>query len=89
MPVTSKPTSTRQGPLGKTKELALKKGQNTKIHLAVNSHSLPVRIAVTAGTVADCTQPLSLVAGLKAQVFLADRGYDTDAIVEGKQKEGM
>jgi transposase len=29
------------------------------------------------------------VAGLKAQVFIADRGYDTDAIVEGKQKEGM
>ena len=29
------------------------------------------------------------MAGLKAQVFIADRGYDTDAIVEGKQKEGM
>ena len=29
------------------------------------------------------------MAGLKAQVFIADRGYDTDTIVEGKQKEGM
>ena len=29
------------------------------------------------------------MAGLKAQVFIADRGYDTDAIVERKQKEGM
>jgi transposase len=29
------------------------------------------------------------VEGLKAQVFIANRGYDTDAIVEGKQKEGM
>lgn len=42
---------------------------------------MPVRIIVTAGTVADCTQALMLIDGLDAQYLLADRGYDTDAIV--------
>lgn len=66
-----------------------KRGRNSKIHLAVDSFGLPVRVAVTAGTVADCTQALPLVEGLKADAFLADRGYDTDAIVEGVQNAGM
>ena len=66
-----------------------KRGRNSKIHLAVDSFGLPVRVAVTAGTVADCTQAFPLVEGLKAAAFLADRGYDTDAIVEGVQKAGM
>ena len=42
-----------------------------------------------AGTVSDCTQALPLVEGLKANVFMADRGYDSDAIVEGVEKAGM
>ena len=32
---------------------------------------------------------MPLVDGLKADAFLADRGYDTDAIVEGVQNAGM
>ena len=32
---------------------------------------------------------MPLVKGLKANAFLADRGYDTDAIVEGVQNAGM
>ena len=33
-----------------------KRGLNSKLHLAVDSHGMPVRLAVTAGTVADCSK---------------------------------
>ena len=57
--------------------------------MAADSFGLPVRVAVTAGPVADCTQALPLIAGLKATAFLADRGYDSDEIVAGVQNAGM
>ena len=42
---------------------------------------MPVRIIVTDGTAADCTEAAALVAGINAQKLLADKAYDTDAIV--------
>ncbi len=42
---------------------------------------MPVRLELTEGTTADCTQAESLTADLPAQYLLADRGYDTNAIV--------
>jgi IS5 family transposase len=41
-----------------------------------------VRILITEGPRADCTQALPLVEGLRAQALFADRAYDTDAIIE-------
>ena len=41
-----------------------------------------VRLSLSEGTVTDCTQAHSLIADLAAQYLLADRGYDTNAIVE-------
>ena len=38
---------------------------------------MPVRLAVTAGTVADCSQALPLIEGIKAEHLLADKAYDT------------
>ena len=43
---------------------------------------MPVRLAVTAGTVADCTQATGLIDGIVAQFLLADRGYDTNEIID-------
>ena len=43
--------------------------------------SMPVRVAVTAGTTADCTQATALIDGIVAQFLLADRGYDTNEII--------
>ena len=40
---------------------------------------MPVRMFVTAGTVADCTQAYRLVDGINAESLLADKGYDSDA----------
>ena len=43
---------------------------------------MPVRILITAGTVADCKQAVALIDGLTAEHLLADRGYDSDAIID-------
>jgi transposase len=56
-------------------------GINTKIHLAVDAHGMPVRVVVTAGTTADCTQAVGLIEGIAAQFLLADRGYDSNEII--------
>lgn len=50
---------------------------------------MPVRILLTAGTTADCTQAGTLIEGLSAEHLLADRGYDSEAIVEQATKQGM
>jgi transposase len=43
---------------------------------------MPVRILVTAGTVADCTQACTLIDGISAEWLLADRAYDSNEIIE-------
>ena len=50
---------------------------------------LPVRVLITSGTVADCTQAVALINGLSAQHLLADKGYDTNAIIEQAISQGM
>jgi transposase len=50
---------------------------------------MPVRILVTAGTVADCSQAATLIEGLDAQCLLADKGYDSDALVAKVEACGM
>ena len=48
---------------------------------------MPVRISLTAGTVADCTELAELIEGIEAQFLLADRAYDTDAILALAQSQ--
>ena len=50
---------------------------------------MPVRAIVTAGTTADCKQAITLIEGINAEVLLADRGYDSNAIVEYAIKDDM
>ena len=54
------------------------RGLNSKLHLAVDSHGMPVRLAVTGGTVADCSLALPLIEGIEAECLLADKAYDTN-----------
>ena len=42
---------------------------------------MPVRVIITAGTTADCTKACELIDGIQAQALIADKGYDTDFIV--------
>jgi transposase len=50
---------------------------------------VPIRIFVTEGTRADCTQACALIEGIDARALLADRGYDTNEIVEQASEAGM
>ena len=50
---------------------------------------MPIRVLVTQGTSADCTQAAQLIEGLSAEHLLADKGYDSDAIVEQATAQGM
>ena len=50
---------------------------------------MPIRVLITAGTTADCTQAGKLIEGLTAENLLADKGYDSDAIVEQATEQGM
>jgi transposase len=50
---------------------------------------MPVRAIITQGTTADCTQASRLIEGLTAEALLADKGYDTDAILEQAKNQGM
>ena len=66
-----------------------KRGLNTKIHLAVDAHGMPVRILITEGTRADCSQAEHLIEGIDAEYLLADKGYDSDKIIEKVKEGGM
>ena len=78
------------GAKGGNQAMSLTKGGvNTKIHLAVDSHGMPVRMIVTEGTTADSTQASVLIDGLTAQHLLADKGYDTDEISNQAIAQGM
>jgi len=49
----------------------------------------PLRAIVTAGTEADCTQAGALIEGMQARHLIADKGYDSEKIVEQAKNQGM
>ena len=55
----------------------------------MDANGLPVRILVTAGTTADCKQATALIDGFTAEYLLADRGYDTNKLIENASQAGM
>lgn len=46
----------------------------------------PVRVIITAGTVNDCTKAVELTANIAHDILIADRGYDTNTIIEISKK---
>jgi transposase len=50
---------------------------------------MPVRLIITKGTEADCSQALSLIGGIDTDALFADRAYDTNDIVLFAQEAGM
>jgi transposase len=78
------------GAVGGNQDMGITKGGlNSKIHLAVDAHGMPVRAMITSGTVADCTQAVELIKGFKADHLLADKGYDSNDIIEQAKSQGM
>jgi len=57
-------------------------GMTTKIHLLANELGLPVDFLVTGGQVNDCTQAIELLGERRAEWVLADKGYDSQAILD-------
>jgi IS5 family transposase len=43
---------------------------------------MPIRAIITDGTTADCSQASDLIQGFSSQALLADRGYDSNSIVQ-------
>ncbi len=50
---------------------------------------MPIRILITEGTRADCKEAVHLIEGISAETLLADRGYDTNAILTYAASMGM
>lgn len=57
--------------------------------MAVDPDGRAVRFIVTSGTTADCTQAKDLIKDTGAKYLLADRGYDTNEIIEAAEEAEM
>ena len=61
---------------------------STKIHAAVDALGNPLRLLLSAGQVADIEQASSLIEGIRATAVIADKGYDSNALVQTIQAAG-
>ena len=50
---------------------------------------MPIRAIITQGTRADCKEAGRLIEGLLAEYLLADKGYDTNTILDQAAEQGM
>ncbi len=50
---------------------------------------MPVRLILTQGTTADCSQAVLLIEGIPAEHLLADKGYDSNEIVAAALARGI
>ena len=58
-------------------------GNTSKIHLAVDSHGLPIEFLITGGETHDSKAASELIALLPvAEAVVADKGYDSESIRE-------
>ena len=48
----------------------------------------PIRLILTAGQVADITQGVALVEDIPTEAVIADKGYDSDALVQAIEDTG-
>jgi transposase len=63
-------------------------GFSTKIHAVCDALGNPLDFIITGGEVADCTQFRELTKNLKFDFVLADKGYDSNEIVESITNTG-
>lgn len=50
---------------------------------------MPLRVIITAGTTHDSKKADELIKGYEAEYLIADKGYDSDAIIEQAIKQKM
>lgn len=61
----------------------------SKLHVASDAKGRLVRCRLTAGQCHDAPQAVPLLEGLAPQVLIADRAYDSDALVAELTARGM
>ena len=62
---------------------------NTKIHAVCDALGNPLRFKLTPGNFSDVGEAPKLIEGLSAKALLADKGYDSNAVVELALAGGM
>lgn len=80
-------TSTRPGKKSSSPAEALS-GFTSKIHVVVDALGNPLRLALTPGQQANCTMAADLLAGSAVGAVLADKAYDTNALVAQINRTG-
>ena len=50
---------------------------------------MPLRVLITAGPAADCSSAGAPIKGMEAEHLIADKGYDSDAVVAQATQQGM
>ena len=60
----------------------------TKIHAVVDGLGNPIRVHLSGGNVNDIVPACDLIAGLKAEMTIADKAYDADKFIALIEKQG-
>ena len=63
-------------------------GFGTKIHAACDGLGNPVKFLLTPGQTHDVTQATPLLEGLPAEDVIADKGYDSDQVLQTIEDQG-
>lgn len=63
-------------------------GPSTKIHAVVDGHGNPTKIELTEGQVHDVTQAPEMLKEAMSTSVLADKGYDSNAVVAQIESQG-
>ena len=61
----------------------------TKIHAVVDALGNPVALSLTPGQVSDISQAQPLLEEIEPEAFLADKGYDADALIAALEGRGI
>ena len=64
-------------------------GFSTKIHIAVDALGNPLRLILTAGQCHDSPQAVALIDDFEPRALIADKGYDSDALIEAVTTKGI
>ncbi len=62
-------------------------GYSTKIHILVDALGNPVEFVLTGGQAADVTQAEPLIQAHKAEAYILDKAYDSDAVVAAAKRQ--
>lgn len=62
-------------------------GIGTKIHLLCDALGLPLKFILTPGQASDFNEAIPLLSGEEAKHVIADKGYDSNQIVEYVKEE--